>query len=374
MKNKNDKKHTLELFIVVGTIFVIFILIISSGENTRRMNFLDITKLKLSNIFYPKIDIDLDDYETHLSIEVQDEGYDVYVPNRVGYRYGPSIIYYEDGTMDAWFASNGNSSEWDWITYRHYDGNVWSSEEIVLRPTPGSKDHYSTCDPGVIYFNEYYYLGYTSTENSKNGGVENCAYVARSKNPNGPYEKWNGTGWGGDPQPIIIYDGYDSQWGAGELSFVVLDDRLFCYYSWINSDGSYTKLSKADLVDDWPLTLQERGTVLNKTNGQDSVDVIYVEEYEKFLAFCVEARFLDNSCIAVYESDNGKKFEQVDRVITNIHSYSHNMGISKKPDGHVGFNDDLIIGYAYGNSAFNTWGKWSTKFQHVNLKVLVNGK
>ena len=370
MKQKKDRKQAVEYVIVACTVFIIFILIISSS--TENKYFIDTSKLKISNIFFPKVEVNLDveDYELHLTIDVEDEGYDVYIPNRVGYRYGPSIIYYEDGTMDAWFASNGNSKEWDWITYRHYDGTAWGNEEVVLRPTSGSKDHYSTCDPGVIYFNGYYYLGYTSTENATNGGVENCAYVARSKNPNGPYEKWNGTGWGGNPEPIVVYEVGDSQWGAGELSFVIVEDRLFCYYSWITTDGNYTRLKKADLVDDWPLTLKEKGIVIYKSNGQDSVDVIYVDEFEKFLAFCVESRFFENSCVAVYESDDGKKFTQVDRISTNIHPFSHNMGISKRPDGHVSFDDDLIIGYAYGKSALNTWGKWSTKFHSVKLKVI----
>ena len=41
-------------------------------------------------------------------------------------------------------------------------------------------------------------------------GLCNQLYVARSKNPNGPFEKWNGNGWGGDPAPIIYYDERDT--------------------------------------------------------------------------------------------------------------------------------------------------------------------
>lgn len=363
------RKNTLGTIIIITIAFIAFILIISSNSNPVIKSVVNVNRLKFQDIFGIKNKIDLNDFETHLSIEVIDEGYDIYVPNKSGYRYGPSIIKYEDGTMDAWFASNGNSKQWDWITYRHFDGSEWSDEEIVLRPTEKSKDHYSTCDPGVIYFNDYYYIGYTSTENAKNGGVENCGYVARSKNPNGPFEKWNGNGWGGNPEPIIVYDGEDSQWGAGEISFVVLNDKLFCYYSWISSDENSIRLAVADLVDDWPLTLKQEGIAFNRVSGQDSCDVVFVEEYEKFLAFCVESRFLDTACIAVYESSDGIYFEQVDRI-RDICKYSHNMGISKNPDGHVKMGDDLVIGYAFGNSAFNVWGRWSTKIQSVKLKKL----
>lgn len=363
------RKVTLSTILVIIAVFIGFIMVISSSDDPRVKNVVNINKLKIEDIFSIKNNINLNDLEPHLSVEVIDEGYDVYVPNKSGYRYGPSIINYEDGTKDAWFASNGNGRQWDWITYRHFDGNDWSLEEIVLKPTENSKDHYSTCDPGVIYFNDYYYIGYTSTENAKNGGVENCGYVARSKNPNGPFEKWNGNGWGGKPEPIIIYDEDDSQWGAGEISFVVVGDKLFCYYSWISANENSTKLAIADLVEDWPLTLKQKGVAFARVSGQDSCDVIYVEEYEKFLAFCVESRFLDTSCLAVYESDDGLNFEQVDRI-KDIHKYSHNMGISKNLDGHVNMDDDLIIGYAYGNSAFNAWGRWSTKMQSVKLKLL----
>ena len=367
------RKNILGTILIITIVFIGFILIISTSDNGVVKNAVNINKLKIVDIFTPKNIIDINDFDIHLSVDVLDEGYDIYVPNKSGYRYGPSIINNEDGTRDAWFASNGNSKEWDWITYRHFDGENWSNEEIVLRPTPNSKDHYSTCDPGVIYFNGYYYLGYTSTENAKNGGVENCGYVARSENPNGPFEKWNGNGWGGNPEPIIIYDEADSQWGAGEISFVVMSEKLFCYYSWISDEGNYTKLAVADLIDDWPSTLQEKGIVIEKVSGQDSCDVVFVDGYEKFLAFCVESRFLDTACLAVYESDDGLHFKQVDRI-RDINKYSHNMGISKDPNGHINMDDDLVIGYAYGNSAFNTWGRWSTKIQSVKLKLLTKKK
>ena len=29
-----------------------------------------------------------------------------------------------------------------------------------------------------------------------------------------------------------IYDENDSGWGAGEVSFVIVEDKLYCYYSW----------------------------------------------------------------------------------------------------------------------------------------------
>lgn len=363
MKNRK----TLGLFFTI-LIFVISILLAVFLFGNTNKSVIDVRKLNLNNIFYihsqeEKIDLK----HPYLTLDIIDEGYDIYVPNGSGYRYGPSIIYYEDGSMDAWFASNGNNTtEWDYITYRHYDGEGWSKEKIVLKPTKKSKDHYSTCDPGAIYFDGYYYIGYTSTENSSNGGVENSLYVARSKKPNGPYEKWNGSGWGNKPQPIISYDENDGQWGIGEVSFVLMEDKIYCYYSYING-ASYTKLAIGDICENWPETLIDQGIVIEKTNNQDSCDVVYCDDYKMFIALCVESRFLANSSVAVYTSNDGINFSLVDNVNTNMKKYIHNLGISKKADGHIGGNDDLLLGYAYSNTPKNFWGKWSTRFHNVKL-------
>ena len=46
-----------------------------------------------------------------------------------------------------------------------------------------------------------------------------------------------------------------------------------------------------------------------------------------------------------------------------IEDYSHNLGVSKNPSGHIDTNKDILIGYAYGKD----WGKWNTRFQHVRI-------
>lgn len=356
--------------VIIAIVFICFIMVISS--ESRDIDYLARHQgLKITNVF--NIKKDLNDLDPHLTIELEDDGYDIYVPSGRGYRYGPSIIYYEDGTMDAWFAANGSNGAWDYITYRHFDGENWSNEEVVLRPTKNSNDHYTVCDPGVIYFNGYYYIGYTSTLNATGGGVENCGYVARSKNPNGPFEKWSGDHWGDDPQPIIIYDEDDGEWGAGEISFVVVDDRLYCYYSWINKTDNCMKLMTSDLSENWPANLIEKGVVLKKGSSEDSCDVVYNDEYERFVAFSMEYRFTDYASIAVYESYDGTSFTKVDSVERHVENFAHNLGISKKPDGHISLGDKLTIGYAHSKTNRNIWGVWSTMLQSANFK-LVNGK
>ena len=305
----------------------------------------------------------------HVYLSMDGEGYNVYAPvsGCSGYRYGPSIIYYDDGSADAWFAANANNVEWDWITYRHFDGESWGREKIVLMPSGGAYDFHSVCDPGVIYFNGYYYLGYTSTIVDTNGGINNNVFVARSVNPDGPFEKWNGEGWGGLPKPIVYYNEEDSAWGAGEVSFTIKDDRLFVYYSWICPHANDTRVMVGDLSENWPNTLQYETRCFKHGNGQDSVDVVYVEEIDKFLAFSTIFRFTDQSGICIYESDNGMKFNLASIVRENVSMHCHNLGISKKPNGHISLNDNLFVGYAYASSE-NSRGVWATRLQNIKLE------
>ena len=305
----------------------------------------------------------------HVNVSMDGEGYNIYAPvsGTSGYRYGPSIIYYEDGTMDAYFSANANNVEWDWISYRHFDGESWGKEKIVLEPSSNTYDHFSTCDPGVIFFNGYYYLGYTSTIRDVGGGENNNVFVARSKNPDGPFEKWNGNGWGGLPKPIVYYDELENSYGAGEVSFVIKDDRLYCYYSWICPHSNQTRLAIADLSENWPSTLQYNAKCFEHSAGQDSVDVVYVEEIDKFLAFSSIYRFTDESGVCVYESDTGVTFKLSSIVRDNVSMYCHNLGISKRPNGHISLDDNLLVGYAYSSFAKSV-GAWATRFQNIKLE------
>ena len=159
-----------------------------------------------------------------------DTGNDIYTPAKKQsyvYRYGPTLIRNADNSIDAFFSSPGIFDEWDYIFYRHSPdgGKSWTSEKSVLSPTPDSADFFSCCDPGVIRFGGYYYIAYTSTV--AEGGVDNDVFVARSKNPDGPYEKWNGNGWGGKPAPLIEFTGNPESYGVGEPSMVVLGNTLY---------------------------------------------------------------------------------------------------------------------------------------------------
>ena len=353
--------------LIVSLVFVFLcILIIDKSRINEDVTFLE--KKDVLHIFNNVERIDLNSLQYHTRVTALEGGYDIYSPSRNGYRYGPSIIYNEDGSLDMWFSSPGNNStKWDYIRYRHLDcdGN-WSKEEIVLTPDNNSLDHFSVCDPGVIYFNGYYYLGYTSTTNED--GYDNNVFVCRSENPNGPFEKWDGEDWGGKPVPIIEFDEDESYWGAGEISFCIKEDKLYCYYSWEGEEGYVVKVMTADLCDDWPNTLEYQGIAFYKGSGEDSCDVVYVEEYDMFLAFAIEYRLSSMSKIVVYESYDGFNFNKATTVEENVVKYAHNIGISKRLDGSIDLNDDLYISYAYDKGDY-TWGKWYTYFQPIEIEI-----
>ena len=316
-----------------------------------------------------RIEIVTPDTSKVADLTLIDEGVDIYqLPGNGngGWRYGPSYIYYGDGRVDAYFASGGDSGEWDRITHRSStdNGATWGAEKIVVYPTPGSMDGHSCCDPDVVYFDGYYYLGYTSTLND--GGYCNNVFVARSENPDGPFEKWNGSGWGGAPVPIFYFEQSYGYWGIGEPSMIELNGTLYIYYTYATPMKSFIMLATADATsENWPATLQHHGAVMEKKS--DSVCVKFVEDWGKFILVTREDVMGNGNCIVVYESADGKSFTLVDAVRENTCPGMFSMGLSSRKNGHIRLSEDtehLRLAYAYGDSG---WAAWNTRMHKVTL-------
>ena len=312
------------------------------------------------------------DSSKYIKIHAIDEGEDIYAPSEgegCGYRYGPTILINADGSFDAYFAAPGAVGEWDWIIYRHSPdgGKTWTDEKAVIKPTAESPDFYSCCDPGVIKIGEYYYLGYTSTTDE--GGVDNNVFVSRSKNPDGPFEKWNGNGWGGKPEPIVDYTGDPTIFGAGEPSFVVKGDTLYIYYTWRDAGGiNQTRVATADANDEnWPATMEYKGIAIDHSGYEaaDSADVKYVEDFGKFVAINTIRRFTTESFIGCFVSDDGITFKESYVVKENISHCCHNAGISSRPNGHIRLDDGVYLAYAYGDK----WAFWSTRMNKIEMTL-----
>ena len=311
------------------------------------------------------------DGEKYVRMVASDTGNDIYTPAKKQsyvYRYGPTLIRNADGSIDAFFSAPGIFDEWDYIFYRHSPdgGKTWTAEKSVLAPTPDSADMFSCCDPGVVRFGGYYYLAYTST--STDGGVNNDVFVARSKNIDGPYEKWNGNGWGGKPAPVITYTGNPGSYGAGEPSMVVLNDTLYFYYTWRENELNQTRLSLADANDEnWPATLVYKGVAIDHVQGDtDSSDVKFIEDYGKFIAVSTASRFTTDSYIKVYVSDDGTEFENSYFLKTNTIHNLHNCGITSRENGHIRLSDEVCLSYAYGEN----FGTWATRIQQVTFSLI----
>ena len=302
------------------------------------------------------------DNGNYFNVSLKNSGWDIYTPSSstgYAYRYGPSIIQNDDGSFDAWFACKGCSglNVLDYISYKHSsDGKTWEKEKIVLDPTPHSDDRLSCCDPGVIKFGGYYYIGYTSTLDK--AGYDNSVFVARSKNPDGPYEKWDGNGWGGFAKPLIRFEGNGDQWGIGEVAFVELNDTLYIYYTLRCETGSYTMVSLADATaENWPATVSAPTKAITMGNSQSAADVKYDEATGNFIAVAAVNGFSADSYMAFFTSWDGLTFTECDRIYKNMYYYAANQGLSGSPNGHIKVGQTAYLAYAYGS----TWGNWATR-------------
>ena len=326
----------------------------------------------------------------HVHLYLTGNGKDVFTPidnGKQDYRYSPSIMLDDDGGIDAWFAAPGDGEdEYDWVTYRHSDdgGETWSDEKVVLSPTPNTPDSLSVCDPDVFFYDGYYYLGYTSTINKNEKGLCNSVFIARSPDPDGPFEKWNGNGWGGAPVPIIYFNGLEIGWGCGEPSFIVLDDTLYIYstrdsFTTVPDRLRVTEIHTADLKDPkWPEKLEYKDRIVienesaedkeYKYEDSDSWDVAYLEESRKFIAVCTNRRFREDSCLLYFESDDGVYFERISEINKNVIAGCHNCGIMGDGSAHIGKRDPVLIGYAYAGSDNDEWGIWATRFAPASIE------
>ncbi len=287
-----------------------------------------------------------------------------------GYRYGPSILVEGDGSIDMWTCSPGSGGAWDVIRWRRSadGGKNWSADAVVLQPTAGSRDAFSTCDPGAIKLGGYWYVGYTSTEDSR--GTNNQVYVARATAPAGPYEKWNGAGWGGAPQPIATYAGDASKYGAGEPSLVERAGQLYLFYSYVDAAG-YTDLAVAPDASaaDWPAHLVAKGhAITRRTNGEDSTDVKWAPSLGRFVGVTTVDRFGPNATVGVYESFDGLAFTPTPYLGARAQPGAHNVGVSGDALGHLDPASATFVSYAYQPPG-KSWGDWPTFLDPVRLEL-----
>ena len=290
---------------------------------------------------------------------------------KTSYRYGPSLIRYHSQNLHFWACSEGDSGVADYIRYKHSaDGGIsWSKERIALAPTIGSEDGWAVCDPNVIRVGGYYYMAYTATAESFGAGLNNHVFLARSREPDGNYRKWNGSGWGGNPRPILRYTGIRNKWGLGEPNMVVKGATLYLYYT-EDQGVAKTRVATAPVADpNWPAKLTQKGYAIENRNwAEDQTDVKYLPQVNRFIATATANRFSPDSYVHVWQSTDGLRFQPVsnDRVTKNLQITAHNLGMSGNFLGHAEMGKKEYIAYSYTGPQ-GEWGRWNTWLNPVSI-------
>lgn len=308
------------------------------------------------------------------------------------YRYGPSIIRNEDGVYEALFSTNPGpyrgvvselaSGAADVLTYRTSSdgGMTWSEEVLSLIPTRNSPDRFSVCDPTFIKVDGWYYAAYTATFDSSAAGVYNHVYAARTRTPADyrSWEKWNGSGWSEfgatDCAPIVSYCGSSKYYGIGEPSLVYVNGDIYLYYTYtgILPNGEYGHQSRVAVGkmngETWPLTLKDKGPILNADGSEDSVDVKYIDDLGLFVSLNTYARFTRTARVKFMVSEDGILFKEADADTQACIPRLHNSGLAGDAHGHIQLDKELFVMYAYSDDGKN-WGHWSTAVQYFTLET-----
>ena len=282
-----------------------------------------------------------------------------------GYRYGPALVRTGANQLHLWSCSEGDNSFADYIRYRYSanGGSNWTDDVIALAPTFGSADGWAVCDPNVIKIGTYYYMAYTATSSPTGGGRNNQIFLARSTQLASGYQKWNGTGWGGNPAPIVRYSGAGLAWGVGEPNMVLRGNTLFLYYT-EDLGVPRTRVATVDVSSStWPRSLVQRGyAIANRDPSEDQTDVKYLPEVNRFIALGVGNRFTNTSYVHAWQSSNGLTFQPLNSDVLRSHLQvqAHNLGLSGNFSGHSLMGTKEYIAYAYtaadgGQGVWNTW-------------------
>ena len=306
----------------------------------------------------------------------------------IGWAYGPSIMNTTSpsGTPPRYFMyfcmadyhRGGMASDQMGFSWS-YDGVQWSSPQVILHVT--SQKEGGTCDPSIVHFDGsgrvdvdgYYYLFYSGNLHT---GYQTVMFVARSKSPFGPFEKFSGRNnqgqptWGGDDPAVIIapikLPVPDNYYGAGEQSVLVhtYPDGVMKFLSRYSDDSANTT----------PIPTNENRSIYFRTslNAIDwsapvrtnviatSVDVKLEESTGLFHMFYIAPLELNvGTFLAHRVSSDGVSWGSEEQLCVPFYAFpscAHNVGVSGNPNGHL--LDTLLVGYGgpgfgYGKPGFD---------------------
>ncbi|MBE7055886.1 MAG: hypothetical protein E7388_00395 [Ruminococcaceae bacterium] len=273
--------------------------------------------------------------------------------------FEPAFIMYANGDIDGWYTCSGSITGETWIVYNHFERetNQWSDYKCVLQTSAGALDSYAVSQPSVIKYGDYYYMAYTGSSLNEEGAESSCTggFIARSENPDGPYEKWNGADWGGIAVPFVYFNGPVNQPGASSLSLVEIDDTVYVYYTWDSADTegnivSQIRLAKANIKDEnWPGKINQYGNVCYGKGDISGLDVKYSEATGKMIAVGVDNSDTDESRIVCFEGNTPEKLIRIAVSEGEIHKKINSVGVSGSVNGHIRAESDYepFLMYAY---------------------------
>ena len=179
-----------------------------------------------------------------------------------GYAYAPATVYH-DGYFHQFYCSTGNMTDryfvkfntdrhialinsWDHIRYRYSkNGSVWSGPFIAVTQSPGNSGEGCACDPAVVHGGDgYWYMLYAGNRNSP---YYTDLYLARSKNIQGPYEKYSAQNgwdrWVENPTPVLKKNYPPSQYfafsvkpyGIGQPTIIKKDGKIHVWFTEMNN-------------------------------------------------------------------------------------------------------------------------------------------
>jgi len=225
----------------------------------------------------------------------------------------------------------------------------------------------------VVKIGDYYYMVYTGSTTVVET-TDNELFVARSATPDGEnWEKWNGTGWGGDPAAIVSANltAEETFFGVGEASLIVKDGQIYLYYTYNDQaiDVYDIHLATANASDsNWPAALSDKGKVIDRNkfaaNSVSGCDVKYVEELNCFQAIHGVNVNEVNTYLAIWQSTDGiTGWEQIGIVTDNTRVRLKYPRVVGNDQGHVTSAVHLLT-YQYGISR-SSWRTWMSSYQYA---------
>ena len=283
-------------------------------------------------------------------------------PLTVQYAYAPSIVL-QNNVYHVFFCSGGNiAPAWDYVRYINSTdgGKSWSSPVDMIHATAFNGMDLAACDPSVVFFQGFYYMFYGSAINNASGVFQNVIQVARSGSITGPYLTYTQRGtWDAtptDPQIIIgpmqVRTQQPSGYGAGQPSVVVVNGKLFMWYTddsmTVTQNGDFGAFRLYMLQSSDPVTWVPDVNQQTDILGQDSPDVKYDRVHNQFVATWVANMFTTGASLAQAVSTDGLHWGARKTVIGagSFPPYTNNAGATGDENGNL-LPGQTVVGFGH---------------------------